>query len=148
MHKKINSEKYLQTFLQRDTIKPLISASLVAQIVKNLPAMQELQELLVWSLVWENPLEKGMAPTQYSCLENFMDRVAWQAIVHRVTKSRNRLITHTCICMERRRSLNNYYMRENSDPNSGLYTIIFFLKMEYLRIWNYTEYKCLAYIAY
>ena len=23
---------------------------------------------------------------QYSCLENFMDRGAWQAIVHRVTK--------------------------------------------------------------
>ena len=25
---------------------------------------------------------------QYSCLENFMDRGAWQAIVHGVTKSR------------------------------------------------------------
>ena len=31
---------------------------LVAQMVKNLPAMQE---TLVWSLGWENPLEKGMA---------------------------------------------------------------------------------------
>ena len=27
-------------------------------------------------------------PLQYSCLENTMDRGAWQAIVHRVTKSR------------------------------------------------------------
>ena len=27
-------------------------------------------------------------PLQYSCLENFMDRGAWQATVHRVTKSR------------------------------------------------------------
>ena len=26
-------------------------------------------------------------PLQYSCLENSMDRGAWQAIVHRVTKS-------------------------------------------------------------
>ena len=26
-------------------------------------------------------------PRQYSCLENHMDRGAWQAIVHRVTKS-------------------------------------------------------------
>ena len=26
-------------------------------------------------------------PLQYSCLENPMDRRAWQAIVHRVTKS-------------------------------------------------------------
>ena len=31
-------------------------ASLVAQLVKNLPAMQE---TWVWSLGWENPLEKG-----------------------------------------------------------------------------------------
>ena len=33
-------------------------ASLVAQMVKNLPAMQETQVL---SLGWEDPLEKGMA---------------------------------------------------------------------------------------
>ena len=33
-------------------------ASLVAQLVKNPPAMQETQ---VQSLGWENPLEKGMA---------------------------------------------------------------------------------------
>ena len=32
--------------------------SLVAQTVKNLPAMQEMQ---VRSLGWEDPLEKGMA---------------------------------------------------------------------------------------
>ena len=30
-------------------------------------------------------------PLQYSCLENPMDREAWQAIVHRVAKSRTRL---------------------------------------------------------
>ena len=33
-------------------------ASLVAQLVKNLPAMQE---TLVQSLSWEDPLEKGQA---------------------------------------------------------------------------------------
>ena len=33
-------------------------ASLVAQMVKNLPAMKETQ---VQSLGWEDPLEKGMA---------------------------------------------------------------------------------------
>ena len=31
---------------------------LVAQMVKNLPAMQE---TLIWSMGWEDPLEKGMA---------------------------------------------------------------------------------------
>ena len=30
-------------------------------------------------------------PLQYSCLENFMDRGAWQAIVHGVAKSQTRL---------------------------------------------------------
>ena len=56
-----------------------------AQMVKNLPAIQETQVL---SLGREAPLEGGHGnPQQYSCLENAMDRGAWQAIVHRVTKS-------------------------------------------------------------
>ena len=33
-------------------------------------------------------------PLQYSCLENPMDRGAWWAIVHRVTKSWTQLSTH------------------------------------------------------
>ena len=36
----------------------MIHAYLVAQMVKNLPAMQEAQ---VQSLGWEDPLEKGIA---------------------------------------------------------------------------------------
>ena len=36
-------------------------------------------------LGWGDPLEKEMA-TQYSCLENPMDRGAWQATVHGVAK--------------------------------------------------------------
>ena len=55
---------------------------LVAQMVKNLSATQETQ---VQSLGQEDPLEKGIL--QYSCLENSMDRGAWQATVHGVTKS-------------------------------------------------------------
>ena len=35
-----------------------IRASLIAQLVKNPPAMQE---TWVWSLGWEDPLEKGKA---------------------------------------------------------------------------------------
>ena len=35
-----------------------VGASLVAQMVKNLPTVQEIQ---VQSLVWEDPLEEGMA---------------------------------------------------------------------------------------
>ena len=41
----------------------------------------------VRSLGQEDPLEKEWQPTQYSCLENPMDRGAWPATVHRVAKS-------------------------------------------------------------
>ena len=46
--------------LVRGQINPFyfLWASLLAQVVKNLPAMQE---TCVQSLVWEDPLEKGMA---------------------------------------------------------------------------------------
>ena len=58
----------------------------MAQIVKNLPAKQEIQ---VQSLDEENPPEKAMATylLQHSWLENPMDREAWRATVHKVTKS-------------------------------------------------------------
>ena len=42
------------------------------------------------SLGWEDTLKFG-SPLQYSCLENPMDRGAWQATVHGVTKSQTRL---------------------------------------------------------
>ena len=54
-------------------------ASLVAQLVKNLPVMQE---TWVQSQGWEDPLEKGKGyPLQYSGLENSTDY-----IVHRLAK--------------------------------------------------------------
>ena len=60
-------------------------ASLVAQMVKNL---SEMWETWVQSLGWEDPLEKGMA-THSSILawRIPMDRGAWWATVHGVTKS-------------------------------------------------------------
>ena len=64
-------------------------ASLVAQMVNNLPAMQE-----TWapSLGWEDPLAEGTA-THSSILawRISMDRGAWQATVHVVTKSQTQL---------------------------------------------------------
>ena len=42
-----------------------------------------------------SPGEGNGNPLQYSCLENPMDREAWQATVHRVTKSRTRLSDFT-----------------------------------------------------
>ena len=37
-------------------------------------------------------------PLQYSCLQNPVDRGAWQAIVHGVAKSQAQLSTHTLLC--------------------------------------------------
>ena len=56
----------------------------VAQMVKNLLAMQRLR-LNPW--VRQTPGEGNGYPLQYSLLENSMDRGAWQATVHGVTKS-------------------------------------------------------------
>ena len=54
-------------------------ASLIAQLVKDLPAMQG---TWVRFLGWEDPLEKEIVnPLQYSSLENSMDRGAWRATV-------------------------------------------------------------------
>ena len=59
---------------------------------KDLPTMQELQEMQDRPLGREDPLEEGMAiQLQYSCPENPMDRGAWRATVHKVTKSCTRL---------------------------------------------------------
>ena len=89
----------------------LIWTSLEAQTAKNLPAIQETQ---VWSLGWEDPLEKGMAiqstilawripwteePGEshgQGSLENPMGRGAWRATVHGVTESdMTERLTHT-----------------------------------------------------
>ena len=72
---------------------------LVAQTVKNRPAMQE---TWVRSLGWEDPPEEVMAthgegngnPLQYSCLGN-----SWRATVHGIPKSQT-WVTHSGWCWE------------------------------------------------
>ena len=65
--------------ITRKTDELWYRAPLVAQMVKNLPAMQKTQ---AQSLGQKDPLEKGMAT-----LENSMDRGVWWATIHGVTKS-------------------------------------------------------------
>ena len=63
------------------------SASLVAQLVRNLPAGG-------WGLIpgsERSPGKGNGSPLQYSCLKNSTDRGAWQATVHEVAKSRTQL---------------------------------------------------------
>ena len=65
--------------------------------------------ILAWKISWtEEPGglqsigRRKWQPIQYSCLENLMDRGAWWAVVHRVTKSQTGLklfsaCTHSCV---------------------------------------------------
>ena len=59
-------------------------ASLVAQLVKNPPAIQE---TLVQFLGREDPWRRACNPFQYSCLENPMDRGTWRATAHVAAES-------------------------------------------------------------
>ena len=45
---------------------PALAGSPCGSVVKNPPAMQEIQETLVLSMGWEDPLEEEM--TTYSCI--------------------------------------------------------------------------------
>ena len=70
----------------------------MAQWVKNSPAMQETQEMQVQSLVQEDSLEEGMA-THSSILawRIPMDRGAWKATVHGVTKSQTQATKYSTV---------------------------------------------------
>ena len=63
--------------------------SLVAQMVKTLPAM--LGDPGSIPGLGRSPGEGNGNPLQYSCLENSMDGGAWQVTVHGVTKHQTRL---------------------------------------------------------
>ena len=66
-----------------------MGASLVAQLVKNLPASagDKRDEGSIPGL-GRSPGEGNGNQLQYPCLENPMDRGAWWAAIHEVAKSR------------------------------------------------------------
>ena len=88
--------------------RPLSRASQMALVVKNLPAKAgDLRNLGSIPGLGRSSSGGHGNPLQYSCLENPMDREAWWATVHGVTKSQTRLSheahthTHTSrICKE------------------------------------------------
>ena len=67
-------------------------ASQVALVVKNLPVNAEyLKDEGLIPGSGRSPGGEHGNPLQYSCLENPIDRGAWQAIVHRAAKTWTRL---------------------------------------------------------
>ena len=51
-----------------------------------------MQEMRVWSLDWEDPLENG-DPFQFSCLGNPTDKGAWQTTVQGIARVGHNLVT-------------------------------------------------------
>ena len=66
----------------------IVLASLVAQTIKNPSAVQE---TWVHFLGWEDPLEEDMTTHSSIAWRSPMDRDAWRAAVHGVTKSQTQL---------------------------------------------------------
>ena len=68
----------------------------MAQWIKNLPALQETQEIRGLILgPGRSPGGGNRNPLQCSCLKNPMDRGAWWAAVHGVAKSQTQLSDFT-----------------------------------------------------
>ena len=77
------SEKHNETSLYTTTW-----ASQMVLVVKNLPASaRDLRDLGSIPGLGRPPRGGHGYPLQYSCLENPMDRGAWQATVHGIAKS-------------------------------------------------------------
>ena len=72
-----------------------VGASLMAPMVKNLPAMRETS---VRSLDWEDPLEGMAIHSSVLAWRISMDRRTWQATVHGVAKSRTERLSSREIC--------------------------------------------------
>ena len=71
------------------TLSRGLGAFLVAHTIKNM--------LAVWKIpgLGRSPGDGKGYPFQYSCLENSMDRGAWQATVHGIAKSWTDIVTNT-----------------------------------------------------
>ena len=83
----LNGHVWLMTTILGSTaLYPVSGASQVVPVVKNSPASAgDIRDMGLIPGLGRSP--GGGHGTQYSCLENPMDRGAWQATIHRVKKS-------------------------------------------------------------
>ena len=106
-----------------------VRASLVAQLVKNLPA--NAGDLVSIPGSGKSPGEGNGNSLQYSCLENPMDRGAWQAAAHEVEGVRRNLATKPPPQPERLNRLRFLLIRSHQATCTGLlfWNHIFFLRI-------------------
>ena len=78
-----------------------------------------MQEMQVQSLGQEDPLEKEHNPLQHSCLENPMDRGAWQATVQGVARSQTQLSTHVLLSEVKVRAFISHSVASDSLQSYG-----------------------------
>ena len=77
-------------------------------MVKNLPAnVGEVGDLILKPGSGRSPGVGNGNSLQYFCLENSMDRRAWQATIHGVTKSQTQQSTHTYTLTHTRTHMKN-----------------------------------------
>ena len=92
-------------------------ASLVAQTAKNLPAMWE---TWVRSLGWKDPSKEGMANhPSILAWRTPVDRGAWQATVHGVTKFRTQCTASTFL-----REISIFFLRGNKKYSDYSYSLM------------------------
>ena len=92
-----------------------VQASQVAQLVKNTLANARDARGIgsIPGLGGSTGMGNGN-PLQYSCLENTMDRGAWWAAVHGISKRRTRLSMHACMHSK----VKEGFFRENQIPQT------------------------------
>ena len=98
------------TFIYRKSIQaPLCNTEICFGFtVSRCFHLNESALMQVWCLGWEDSPGGGNgSPFQYSCLENPMDRGAWWATAHGVSKSRTRLSGWAHVCSHQQVSLGN-----------------------------------------
>ena len=124
------SQVYLQSLLMLFNVllqhNHSMWTSQVALVVKNLPANADVREAGSIPGSGRSPGGGHGNPLQYSCLENPMDRGAWPAMVHRVTKSQTRLkqdLVHTHVIVVYRWSPAHNGLSEDVQLYDGWKTI-------------------------
>ena len=105
IHTYIYTHKYIHICIYIHICTYIFRASQVALLVENPPAnARDVRDRGLIPGSGRSPGGGNGNPLQYSCLENPMDRGAWWAMVHSVTKSQTRLkqlcrAQHTHMCV-------------------------------------------------